>query len=133
MIRLLATLALLLTPIFTLAQNAEPANEKIKAYAFLADMQADAYFPSALVDKGKSILLELCAQIETETPAENTEVYALTHAATEKFNALNTELLAANSEIETTARENIARDIDFVLQTYGYYLDLEEALAPRDW
>ena len=40
------------------------------------------------------------------------------------------EFLARGSDIDTVARENIAADIAFILSTYGYDLDIEEAIAP---
>jgi hypothetical protein len=107
-------------------------NQTIREYAFLEEMFADAYFPNHLVEKGKQILLDLCARIEDLKP-EGTAVYALTHAATERFNDLAEAFYEHDSEIETAARENIGRDVSFVLRTYGYDFDIEEAIAPRDW
>ena len=95
-------------------------------------MYNDNYFPNHLVDKGKAILVELCKEIEKQNPIGE-EVYKLTHAATEKFNNLNNEFGENGSEIETVARENIGADVEFILRTYGYNLEIEEAIAPRDW
>lgn len=107
-------------------------NPAILAHSFLAMMTADSYFPDPLVAKGRQILLDLCEGIERDAPVGEA-VYALTHAATERFNALDEELHEAESEIETAARDEIAVDVEFILETYGYEVDLEEALAPRDW
>ena len=61
-------------------------------------------------------------------------MYALTHAATEEFNALDYEFLAAGSEIETVARELIADDFVFVASAYGFEdADIEELISGRDW
>ncbi|TQV68196.1 hypothetical protein FKG94_24075 [Exilibacterium tricleocarpae] len=109
------------------------ANEKISSYKFLDEMYRDGYFPNNLVDKGRGILLELCLEIEKKRPVSPAEVYKLTHTATEKFNRLALEFEAQGSEIETAARENIGMDIEFILKAYGYDLDLEEAIAPRNW
>jgi hypothetical protein len=107
-------------------------NASILAHAFLEDMFRDGDFPDHLVEKGKLILLDLCARIEREQP-EGEALYALTHEATERFNALAEEFYEHDSEIETVARDNIGSDVDFILRTYGYDLDIEEAIAPRDW
>jgi hypothetical protein len=107
-------------------------NQAIRAYALLEEMFEDGYFPDHLVEKGKQILLALCGRIEREKP-QGTAVYALTHEATERFNELADEFYEHDSEIETAARENIARDVEFILKTYGFDVDLEEAIAPRDW
>lgn len=105
----------------------------ILSYQFLAEMYQDDYFPNSLVDKGKSILLELCTEIERTTPETANDVYKLTHIATEKFNQLANEFEDQGSEIETAARDNIGTDIEFILKSYGYNLDIEEAIAPREW
>lgn len=108
-------------------------NPKILAHAFLEDMYDDDYFPDALVDRGRDILLRLCARIEAEAPASLDALYALTHAATLEFNALDEALQDADSEIETAARENIAGDFDFIATSYGFDADIEELIAPREW
>ncbi|WP_369986256.1 DUF5713 family protein [Thalassolituus sp.] len=107
-------------------------NIQLKDYKFLQEMNNDSYFPNHLVDKGKNILIELCQQIEKEKPKGN-DVYRLTHAATERFNDLNKEFGDNGSEIETVARDSIGGNVEFILQTYGYDVDIEEAIAPRDW
>jgi len=108
-------------------------NERLAQYPFLQAMFADGYFPDAEVDKGKAILVELCEQIETATPETLDELYALTHAATERFNALAEDFEAAGSEIETAARDCIATDFDEIARAYGFDADIEELVAPRDW
>ena len=65
-----------------------PRNPQIQAHAFLADMSRDAYFPPKLVDQGKAILTELCLSIEAQPPKDLDALYALTHAATLRFNEL---------------------------------------------
>lgn len=109
-------------------------HEKLVHYPFLAGMANDSYYPSFLVDKGKSILVRLCERIEHEPPKDLQALYSLTHAATEEFNALNEELLKHDSEIETVARDCIAEDVEAIAFAYGFYeTDLEELIAPRDW
>jgi hypothetical protein len=109
------------------------SNETIKNHTFLAGMLRDSYFPNNLVEKGQQILLRLCEAIESQKPSTDEDVYKLTHAATEEFNDLQEEFWQQESEIETVARDCIAVDFEFVAQTYGYDLDIEELVAPRDW
>ena len=109
------------------------AQPDIRKHAFLAEMDADSYFPDVLVDRGKAILLRLCEAIEAEKPVSLEALYALTHAATDEFNALAEEFYAQDSEIETVARECIAADFAFVAKTYGFDADTEELIATRDW
>ncbi|GAA2071056.1 DUF5713 family protein [Actinomadura alba] len=109
-------------------------NQQVAGYAFLRGMYSDGYFPDHLVDKGKAILLRLCERIETERPTDLAALYELTNAATQEFNALDEELVAAESEIETVARELIAADFVFVASSYGFEdADTEELIATRDW
>lgn len=112
----------------------QPTDARIRKHRFLREMYEDDYFPERLVDKGKAILLKLCAQIEKQQPRDADAVYALTHAATERFNDLAEEFTAQDSDIETAAREAIAADFAFILKVYGFgHLDIEEAIAPRDF
>lgn len=107
-------------------------NTDVLNHSFLEDMYSDGYFPDFLVDKCKAILIGLCEQIEELKP-EGEGVYELTHVATEAFNALESEFHENESELETAARECIAGGFDFILKAYGYEVDLEEAIAPREW
>ncbi|RTQ51759.1 hypothetical protein EJV47_07515 [Hymenobacter gummosus] len=111
----------------------ELTNEAVRNYAFLKEMYEDSYFPNKLVDKGKAILVGLCFKIEQKQPKTLDELYKLTHAATDKFNDLQSDFYEADSEIETGARECIAVDFAFVAGAYGFEADIEELIATRDW
>ena len=109
-------------------------NEAIKNYSFLKEMYEESYFPNKLVDKGKSILVELCFEIEQKQPKSLDELYELTHAATDKFNDLQEEFYDNDSEIETVARDCIGTDFEFIAHSYGFEdADTEELIATRDW
>jgi len=43
-------------------------NEKVMESAFLKEMYEDQFFPNKIVDKGKSILIHLCLEIEIKKP-----------------------------------------------------------------
>ena len=109
------------------------ANEKLQKYPFLDEMSRDDYFPAHLVDKGKAILVRLCEAIESREPAGLPALYALTHAATEEFNALAEEFNENDSDIETAARDCIGMDFAFIAKAYGFDADTEELIAPREW
>lgn len=116
-----------------MAQN-DIQNEKVKEYSFLQEMYNDSYFPNFLVDKCKTILVDLCLQIENQKPKGLDDLYKLTHIATEKFNDLEDEFGENDSEIETGARECIAADFEFIALAYGYEdADIEELIEPREW
>lgn len=108
-------------------------NEKMKSYPFLKDMYADSYFPKFLVDKVKTILIELCSDIEKTSPKNLDELYKLTYSATIKINELQDDFFKHDSEIETNARESIGQDFDTIAKSYGFNADTEEIIAPREW
>src|SRR5512139_2132632 len=95
-------------------------NQQVAGYAFLKGMYDDDYSPDHVVDKGKAILLRLCQRIEVERPYDLAALYELTEAATEEFNDLQEDFDEADSEIETVARELIAKDFAFVASAYGF-------------
>jgi hypothetical protein len=107
-------------------------NEKVRAHTLLEPMLTDAYFPRHLVEKAQDLLRQLAERIEHETP-EGTQVYNLTQSTTEAFNSMQDEFFEVGKEIETVAREAIAADIEFILEAYGYDVDIEEAIGNRDW
>ncbi len=112
----------------------ELTNEKTKNYSFLEEMYQDAYFPKNCVDMGKEILIDLCVQIEDNSPSGLEELYKLTHAATERFNDLAVVFDDHDSEIETVARDCIGNDFSFIAASYGFVeADGEELISGRDW
>lgn len=109
-------------------------NEQVNEHPFLAGLYTDPHFPDHVVDKGRNILLRLCATIEAERPADLTALYTLTEVATKEFNLLEAEFEAAGSEIETVAREEIGEDFWFIATAYGFpTADPEALIAARDW
>ncbi|MET9952407.1 DUF5713 family protein [Streptomyces sp. NPDC006339] len=109
-------------------------NQQVAGHAFLRRMFDDSYFPDRVVDQGKAILLRLCERVEAEQPSDLESLYALTQAATEEFNLLDREFVAAGSGIETVAREWICDEFSFVASAYGFVdADAEELTSGRDW
>lgn len=109
-------------------------NETILNYSWLRDMYSDTYFPTFLVDKIKDILLNLCFEIEQQKPQNLESLYVLTHAATEKINALEEEFFEQGSELETAARDCMGGDFEAVAMAYGFEdADIEMLIAPREW
>ncbi|WP_125723789.1 DUF5713 family protein [Flavobacterium ustbae] len=105
----------------------------MKDYSFLKNMYADSYFPKFLVDKVKTVLIDLCFDIEKTSPKNIEEFYALTHSATKKINELQDDFFENDSEIETNARESIGQDFNIIAKSYGFNADTEEIIAPREW
>ncbi len=108
-------------------------NQHIARYVFLEPLLEDDWYPTHLIEKGQTFLRTMCIEIEQTQPSTESDLFKITHRAVRKFNALEQELESEGSELETDAREQIAEDVSFVLSTYGFDVDLEEALAPRNW
>lgn len=105
-------------------------NRQASTHPFLKALYEDGWYPDSAVDRGKEILLRLCARIETDRPTDLTALYVLTQAATEEFNALQDD----DFDIETVAREEIAEEFWFIARTYGFEdADVEELIGTRDW
>ena len=112
------------------------ANSRMEQYPFLQDMYEDDYFPDGLVKQVETILRALCERIEAEKPADLAALYALSAVATEEINALEEAFEAADSEIETVARDTICGDILAIAHAHAYgYDDADnEALTTgREW
>lgn len=109
-------------------------NTKILEHVFLQDMYQDSYFPKHLVDQVKTILLDLCVEIEVKKPEHLEDLYELTLRATQKINDLQDAFDEAESEIETVARDCIGMDVYYIAQSYGFVdADAEELISARDW
>src|SRR5262249_16472587 len=107
-------------------------NAKVREHTFLQAMLRDSYFPKHLLGKGQHPLRELAGGSGREAPAGEA-VCKLTQATTQAFNELQEEFLAAGSQIETAARDAIGGDVEFILEAYGYDVDIEKAIGNRDW
>ncbi len=108
-------------------------NKDILQHKWLLGMYGDQFYPKILVDEAKALLLQLCHDIELNKPNSTSQILTLTHATTNKFNDLANKFDNAGSEFETNAREVVAEDFVFILETYGFNVDIEEAIATRDW
>ncbi|WP_329222846.1 DUF5713 family protein [Streptomyces sp. NBC_01485] len=109
-------------------------DQQVTGREFLKVLYRDDYYPDAVLDRGKDVLLRLCARIEAERPVGLAALYVLTQAATGEFNDLQEAFEEAGSDIETVAREAIAEDFWFVAQAYGFAdADVEELIATREW
>ncbi|MFB9994835.1 DUF5713 family protein [Deinococcus oregonensis] len=108
-------------------------NDQTSTYRFLSDMENDSYYPPQLVVKGQLLLHDLCLQIEAQRPQTPEQLTELTHAATEQFNQLRDAFEEQGSELETVAREDIAQDIAFIAQAYGFQEDIEDLIENREW
>ncbi|MEM1294489.1 MAG: DUF5713 family protein [Verrucomicrobiota bacterium] len=106
----------------------------MRVYPFLEAMYRDHWFPNPVVDQGRTILVELCQEIERQKPAGLKELYVLTEAAVERFNDLEEVFEANDSEIETVGREIIGDNFWDIAMGYGFEdADSEELISGRNW
>lgn len=109
-------------------------NEHIRAHDFLRGMYRDDDFPNFLVDRTRTIMIELSEAIERDQPGDEASRLVLTHAATEAFNALQQEFKENDSELETEAREVMGANFEFILRAYGFAdVDIQDIIAPIQW
>lgn len=108
-------------------------NETTRSHPFLAEMYADGYFPNHLVDRCKAVLVKLCRAIEEQKPESDAAFLRLTHAAVERINDLEEAFAEEDSELETGAREALGADFALITRAYGFKIDIEEVIAPREW
>lgn len=108
-------------------------NEAVRERAMLSTMYADEYFPDHVVNACKSVLVDMCHQIESERPQNVGALYVITHRATERLNDLQEVFDENGSELETAARESLGMEFDFIAKAYGFEADVEALMAPREW
>jgi hypothetical protein len=110
-----------------------PKNAQAGGHAFLADVRG-LLLADSHIARIRTILVDLCAQIELERPGMADGFLRLTHAATERINEVAVEVEASEGELETVAREAIAAEFLFIARAYGFAaVDIEDIVAPRDW
>ena len=101
-------------------------------YLLLNEMYEDPYFPEFLVDKVKALILPVISLLETgETALEVIQEHLDT--MTRGINDLCEEFEENDSEIETVARDSIARTVIDILAWFHIEIDIEDALAQREW
>lgn len=101
-------------------------------YVLLEDMYGDGYFPDFLVDKVKALVQDVIDLLETGE--KNLEV--IQHKfddMTLAINDLQDEFEDNDSEIETAARDSIGETVDYILKWFDIDIDVEDAIAERDW
>lgn len=101
-------------------------------YQLLEDMYNDGYFPDFLVDKIEAKIKDVIELLESGEKNPD-EIQDALDNMTNGINDLQEEFEDNDSEIETLARDSIATSVEYVLQWFDVDIDVEEALAERDW
>ena len=108
-------------------------NSRLKTYPFLDCMYSDSYFPPSLVDTCQMILIQLCKEMDGYKNPKKAYFKMHAHQAVEAINELQTDFFEQNSEIETVARECLARDFKLIADQYDQAIPIEEIIANRKW
>lgn len=101
-------------------------------YALLKDMYEDEYFPDFLVDKVKTRVQDVIALLETGEKNPKV-IQSKFDDMTLAINDLQEEFEENDSEIETAARDSIGETVDYILKWFDIDIDVEDAIAKRDW
>ena len=101
-------------------------------YVLLEDMVNDDYYPKFLVDKVKDLIIPVIDLLENGEENKTVIQKALDTMAL-AINDLQEEFDEHDSELETVARDSIATTIGDILEYFDIDIDLETALAERDW
>ena len=103
-----------------------------KNYVLLEDMVSDDYYPKFLVDKVKDLIIPVIDLLENGEE-NKTVIQKALDTMTLAINDLQEEFDEHDSELETVARDSIATTIGDILEYFDIDIDIETALAERDW
>lgn len=101
-------------------------------YVLLEDMVNDDYYPKFLVDKVKDLIIPVIELLENGEE-NKTVIQKALDTMTLAINDLQEEFDEHDSELETVARDSIATTIGDILEYFDIDIDIETALAERDW
>jgi len=101
-------------------------------YVLLEDMVNDDYYPKFLVDKVKDLIIPVIDLLENGEENKIVIQKAL-DTMTLAINDLQEEFDEHDSELETVARDSIATTIGDILEYFDIDIDIETALAEREW
>jgi len=99
---------------------------------YLTDMYNDKYYPKFLVDKIKELIKEVVTALEAGEKDKDT-IQKLFDKMTIGINDLEEEFYDNDSEIETVARDDIGQTVIYILKHFDIDIDVEDAIAERDW
>ncbi len=101
-------------------------------YVLLEDMVNDDYYPKFLVDKVKDLIIPVIHLLENGEK-DKAVIQGALDTMTFAINDLQEEFDEHDSELETVARDSIATTIGDILEYFDIDIDIETALAERDW
>lgn len=103
-----------------------------ETYELLKDMYSDEYYPTKCVDKIKLAIQKVIDFLE-EGQVEKKVIQEKLDEMTRAINDLEDEFEENGSEIETVARDSIGVTVEYMLDWFSINIDVEDAIAERDW
>lgn len=101
-------------------------------FDYLPEMYEDDYFPNKEVDKVKKAIQKVVAFLE-KGDASTKKVQKKLDGMTLTINQLQNDFIDHESEIETGAANAIAETVERILAHFKVPIDIEDALAEREW
>lgn len=101
-------------------------------YKLLEEMYSDGYFPDFLVDKIKALMTKVIKLLE-KGERDKGKIQKAFDKMTVGINKLEKEFEKNDSEIETVARDCIGESVEYILKWFDIDIDVEDAIAEREW
>ena len=101
-------------------------------YILLEELYEDSFYPDFLIDKIKYLLEDFINFVE-QKPKNMADVGDKIYDLIQNANSLQYEFLDNDSEYDNIARECLIRNLEYIIQWFHLAINLEEALAEREW
>lgn len=101
-------------------------------YILLEELYEDSFYPDFLIDKIKYLLEDFINFVE-QKPKNMADVGDKIYYLIQNANSLQYEFLDNDSEYDNIAREYLIRNLEYIIQWFHLPINLEEALAEREW
>lgn len=101
-------------------------------HILLEELYEDSFYPDFLIDKIKYLLEDFINFVE-QKPKNMADVGDKIYDLIQNANSLQYEFLDNDSEYDNIAREYLIRNLEYIIQWFHLPINLEEALAEREW
>ena len=101
-------------------------------HILLEELYEDSFYPDFLIDKIKYLLEDFINFVE-QKPKNMADVGDKIYDLIQNANSLQYEFLDNDSEYDNIARERLIRNLEYIIQWFHLPINLEEALAEREW
>ena len=101
-------------------------------YILLEELYEDSFYPDFLIDKIKYLLEDFINFVE-QKPKNMADVGDKIYDLIQNANSLQYEFLDNDSEYDNIARECLISNLEYIINWFHLQINLEEALAEREW